>query len=103
MALVAEDAEGRGYVRFRELGPYGDARPVDLLRVHVFQVACDCGWRSGRFYAPLTARYSPHSLELGDEKAEEEARGIWVRHVEDAGRHEGERRLKLAHLFPYKS
>lgn len=102
VALVAEDPEGRGYVRFVELGYYGDPRPVDLARVHVFQVACECGWRSRRFYAPLTASYSPHSLDLGDEKAEDEARAIWLRHVKDAAFHDAERVLKVSHLFPYK-
>lgn len=99
VALVAEDADGNGYVRFRELG-YPTAE--ELLRVHVFQVGCCCGWRSRRFYAPLTARYSPHSLELGDEKAEDEARGIWLRHVKDAAFHDAQHVLKLARLFPYK-
>ena len=102
VALVAVDEEGRGYVRFVELGYFGESRPVDLPRVHVFQVGCDCGWRSRRFYAPLTASYSPHSLELGDEAAEEEARGIWLRHVADAGYHDGQREIRRARLIPYK-
>lgn len=78
VALVLEDAPGGWSARYREIR-YPEA--VELLRVHVFQVACECGWRSRRFYAPLTATYRPHSLDLGDEAAEEEACGIWRMHV----------------------
>lgn len=101
VALVAVDPDGQGYVRFQELGSPTTAE--ELLRVHVFQVACECGWRSRRFYAPLTARYSPHSLDLGDAETEEEARGIWLRHCMDAGYHDGLRSRKAARLLPYKA
>ncbi len=96
VALVAED-RGGGYVRFRELGyPDAETRP----RVYFFQVACECGWRSRRFYAPLTAVYAPHRLELGDETAEAEATEIWREHVKDAERHDHGRRRGGAILMP---
>lgn len=98
VALVAED-RGSGYIRFRELG-YPDA--MDLERVHVFAVGCDCGWRSRRFGAPLTASYSPHSLDLGDAAAEDEARAIWAAHVADATKHDLERAIGRARLIPAK-
>jgi hypothetical protein len=43
----------------------GDREIPDGLRPAAFQVACDCGWRSRRFHAPLRSRYHPHSLKLG--------------------------------------
>src|SRR3990172_9145429 len=43
------------------------------LPVTVFQVACECGWRSRRFVAPCRARWYPYSLELGDEALEQAA------------------------------
>jgi hypothetical protein len=109
VALVPVDDDGAGYVRFME----ADRPEVALLlprdterelhqRVRVFQVGCDCGWRSRRFYAPLTAYYSPHSLELGDDQAEEEARVIWLRHVNDDAFHDGQLVLHLARLQPHR-
>jgi hypothetical protein len=92
-----------GSTYLRELSYYQDHDrevPKGGLRPVAFQVACDCGWRSRRFHAPLVARYVPHSLELGDELAEEEARQIWVRHVREVAEDEKDR--VRARLFPYK-
>lgn len=97
VALVAEDRDGSGYVRFRELG-YPDAETHP--RVYFFQIACECGWRSRRFYAPLTAVYAPHSLDLGSNEVASEAIGIWLRHVKDADHHDDQRRTGKARLMP---
>jgi hypothetical protein len=94
VALVPVDVGG--YIRFRELA-YPDA--AELPRVHVFAIGCECGWRSRRFYAPLTACYSPHSMDLGDAGAEEEARAIWAAHVgEEARRELGRSRFMPANI-----
>lgn len=58
----------------REVGPGG-------LPVAVFQVACECGWRSRRYRAPVGARWLPHHLYLGDDQLEDEARLLWKEHV----------------------
>ena len=51
------------------------------LPVAVFQVACECGWRSRRFRAP-SARWYPCSLELYDERLEEAAQALWGEHYD---------------------
>lgn len=88
-----------GYIRFRELG-YPDA--ARLPRVHVFAVGCECGWRSRRFYAPLTANYSPHSMDLGDAGAEEDARSIWVAHVAADAKLDLDRAMGRSRFLPAK-
>lgn len=88
-----------GYIRFRELS-YPDA--AELARVHVFCVGCECGWRSRRFYAPLTASYSPHSMDLGDADAEAEACAIWSAHVAADARLELERAIGRSRFLPAK-
>jgi hypothetical protein len=89
-----------GYVRFRELG-YPDL-VEHAERVHLFSVGCECGWRSRRFYAPLTASYSPHSMDLGDDGAEDEARAIWAAHVAADVRLELERAMGRSRFLPAK-
>lgn len=79
VGLVEEETVGT-YVRLREL-----AYPKDeyrLSQVGYFQSACECGWRSRRFVAPVKAECSPFRLELGDPAMEEEARQLWRGHCE---------------------
>jgi hypothetical protein len=89
-----------GSTFLRELSYYQDHDrevPKDGLRPAAVQVACDCGWRSRRFHTPLTARYHPHSLELGNERAEESARKIWLQHARESANADAD-----AWLSPYR-
>lgn len=78
-----------GYVRepksglVRELGYHpDDDRPVEC-HVDFFAAACDCGWRSPRFVAPLRATYAPHIVLLEDDQLEEAARELWSKHLRE--------------------
>jgi hypothetical protein len=80
VGLVEEEERVGGYVRLRELAyPKDDCQ---LSRVRFFQSACECGWRSRRFFAPVKAEWSPFTLELHDADIEEDARQLWRRHCE---------------------
>ena len=100
MGWFLEDHHGHeGYVvaveklssgLFRELGAGCDGERVhDRERGHAsggisirfFQVACDCGWRSTRYFAPTGARWFPFTCELDDEQLEDAARREWRAHV----------------------
>jgi hypothetical protein len=88
VALVRVERDG-GYFRYRELSYPDDTKQVE--RIHVFQAACGCGWRSRRFHAPMRANYSPFTLELGDEETEGEALQLWQQHC--VSERQGFRRL----------
>lgn len=85
---------GSGYLRElnyredcdREVGPDG-------LSLHSIQVGCDCGWRSRRFVAPLSARWFPCHVEV-DERTEAAAVSLWREH------YEAEQQRKFPHLTP---
>lgn len=102
-AVTYSGDEPGGSTYLRELSYYqpGDREiPQTGLRPAAIQVACECGWRSRRFHAPLGARYFHHYLELGDAKAEEEALQLWKQHCRDEAqaRAAGDK----AWLFPYR-
>lgn len=74
--------------RWRELGNQYDRerawREKGIKLTHV-QVACECGWRSPRFLAPLGTEWHPSTVELPgwDERTEEQAAGIWGKHADE--------------------
>lgn len=71
---------------------------ADDVRAQVFQIGCACGWRSRRFYLPITATLSDEGLEIeiNDAATEGEAIGIWRRHIEESTA------VKLERLDPYR-
>lgn len=93
MGWFRDDAPGcEGYVRgliredgrMVELG-YPDERP-DVKRPHEIQVECECGWRSPRMPAPLSAEWSPFAVFMREED-EDAAAAIWAEHIAElAGR-----------------
>jgi hypothetical protein len=68
--------------RWREL----DGQEEYVGRVERMRVACDCGWRSPVYHAGQRAQWFPSITELRDERIEEAARQLWLRHVEEADR-----------------
>ncbi len=81
VGLTEVKPPGRTWTWWRELGMrQGDETPRHVER---FQVGCECGWRSRVFFAPGSARWFPYTLELGDEVAEDVARALWRRHLND--------------------
>jgi len=78
VGLVKDD----GGWRLRELR---DTEPI--ARVDQVQIACDCGWRSPVFTAPVGTDYFPSCTTLGGgEDSEAAAYAIWREHVERDGR-----------------
>lgn len=55
-----------------------DSRPFQV------QVACDCGWRSRRYTAPVSAEWSP-CIVIMDERFEDAAYRLWLQHRNDVG------------------
>lgn len=51
--------------------------PRGTFTVNELQVACECGWRSGRFLAPLGTEWAPCSV-MTTEAVDDVAYGIWA-------------------------
>ena len=65
--------------RLRRLGTGDKAQK----RVPFVQVACDCGWRSKVFSAPIGTEFWPSTVDLPSGRSEERARAIWRLHADD--------------------
>ena len=76
----------RGFVRedgrLVELG-YPDRRE-DVKRPHEICVECECGWRSPRMPAPLSAEWGPFAIFMREED-EEVAAAMWDDHARAVG------------------
>lgn len=72
VAIVREDGQ------FRELGYSHDERDRDFTgEVTHMAAACECGWRSQRFLAPLEAGWMPFSICLPEE-CEDALIAVWA-------------------------
>jgi hypothetical protein len=94
MGWQNEDAPGHeGYLIGLEPAPqdpgtwrelrYPDDKDRTLPSVEMFQVGCDCGWRSPRFRAPLGTSWAPFFLELPypyDDSLRSVAAELWGQH-----------------------
>jgi hypothetical protein len=58
----------------------GERHPREGL-VDILQVACDCGWRSPRIWAPPGTEWGPYSVGA-PEWFEADALALWKEHVE---------------------
>ena len=80
---LVEDDKGETWSpsgkRLRKLGTGDKAR----TRIPFVQVACDCGWRSKVFIAPIGTDFWPSTVALTSERSEDRAAAIWRLHADD--------------------
>jgi hypothetical protein len=89
--LVGLQRDESGVDGFRELGfrKSATADSPDLVEqadIKTLQVACECGWRSARFMAPVGTAYAPHMIFLSDHSdadLREVAAELWTKHLGD--------------------
>jgi hypothetical protein len=102
--VAVADLECGDSIRFLEaqqpetaLVTSGAVNDADDVRAQVFQIGCACGWRSRRFYLPITATLTDEGLEIqiNDAAAEGEALAIWRRHFDETA-------IQLERLAPYR-
>jgi hypothetical protein len=82
VAFVLREDES-GWIRLRRLGYPDDDHKLE--RVAAIAVACECGWQSPRFVAPLGTKWSPFSVWLPERDEgllEACAAAQWHRHLE---------------------
>lgn len=75
------DVGTNGWKRWRELR-YPEDKEAPAAPIEMLQAACDCGWRSRRFHAPIInpPKWAPYMV-LVDEETEEGALVLWREHV----------------------
>ena len=72
--------------RWRELNYDHDKKPVSI-GIQMLQAACECGWRSRMFHAPIVRppKWYPYTISV-DEQTEDGALILWNEHVEQERR-----------------